>query len=55
VRALKAIDGMERAVSSLVDTNSPSEVSAAVEFILDGLHLSNKLNRDEKAEGLLYR
>jgi len=55
MNALKAIDGMERAVGSLVDTNSPSEVSAAMEFILDGLHLSNKLNREEQGEGLLYR
>ena len=30
---------------TLVDPDSPDEAASAMEFILEGLHLSNKLNR----------
>jgi magnesium chelatase subunit I len=49
------ITGMKQAVSTLVDTDDPGEISSAVEFVLDGLYLSNKLNREEKGEGLIYK
>jgi magnesium chelatase subunit I len=52
--AMHAITGMEKALQSIIDPESAPEVSSAMEFILDGLHLSNKLNRDEKGEGLVY-
>jgi hypothetical protein len=42
-------------VATIVDTEDPGEVSSAVEFVLDGLFLSNKLNREEKGEGLIYK
>ena len=41
------IEGMKEAVTSLVGTDgSAPAVAAAIEFILEGLHLSNKLNRE---------
>ncbi|MCP4197272.1 MAG: AAA domain-containing protein [Proteobacteria bacterium] len=49
------ITGMKQAVATIVDTDDPGEVSSAVEFVLDGLFLSNKLNREEKGEGLIYK
>jgi magnesium chelatase subunit I len=49
------ITGMKQAVATIIDTDDPGEVSSAVEFVLDGLFLSNKLNREEKGEGLIYK
>lgn len=54
LEAMHAITGMKKALQSIVDPESAPEVSSAMEFILDGLHLSNKLNREEKGEGLIY-
>jgi magnesium chelatase subunit I len=55
VDAMEGIRGIKTALQSLVDLKSASEVSSAMEFILDGLHLSNKLNREEKGEGMVYK
>ncbi len=55
MEGLKIIPGMEKAVKSLVDVKNPQEVSAALELVLEGLHLSNKLNRDIKGKGLVYK
>ena len=52
---LNLIPGMKEAVQTLVDTNSPQEVSSAVEFVLEGLHLSNKLNREIQGSGMIYK
>jgi magnesium chelatase subunit I len=49
------ITGMKEAASTLIDTDDPGDISSAVEFVLDGLFLSNKLNREEKGEGLIYK
>jgi magnesium chelatase subunit I len=34
---------------------SPAEVASALEFVLEGLHLSRKLNKDRKAGQTSYR
>lgn len=52
---MNLIPGMKEAVQTLVDTESPQEVSSALEFILEGLHLSNKLNREVKGKGMVYK
>jgi magnesium chelatase subunit I len=44
---LKNVSGLQDAVKSLVNPEDPPEASSAIEFILEGLHLSNKLNRQE--------
>ena len=31
------------------------DLSAAIEFVLEGLHLSNKLNRDESDGTIMYK
>jgi magnesium chelatase subunit I len=35
--------------------SDPSSVASAVEFILEGLHLNKKLNKDAKAGQARYR
>jgi len=52
---LKVIPGMKEAVHSLVNTESPPEVSSAIEFILEGLHLSNQLNREIVEKRRIYK
>ena len=52
---LKNVPGLKEAVKSLVDPEDPSEASSAIEFILEGLHLSNKLNREVVAGTRIYK
>ena len=35
--------------------NDPASTAAALEFVLEGLHLSRKLNKDSKAGRYRYR
>lgn len=49
------IPGLKKAVSILVNPDSPPEASSAIEFILEGLHLSNKLNREVVEGGMVYK
>jgi len=51
----KVIPGMKEAVGTLVNPDSPPEASSAIEFILEGLHLSNKLNREVVEKGFVYK
>jgi magnesium chelatase subunit I len=51
----EVIPGMRKAVQTLVDADHPPEASAAMEFILEGLHLSNKLNREVVEKGTIYK
>jgi magnesium chelatase subunit I len=48
---LKNVPGLREAVKSLANPKDLAESSSAIEFILEGLHLSNKLNR-EVVEGV---
>jgi hypothetical protein len=52
---LKHIPGMAAAVGHLIDVGDAPQVAAALEFVLEGLHLSNKLNREAHENGVLYR
>jgi len=52
---LKNVPGLYDAVRSLVNPEEPAEVASAIEFILEGLHLSNKLNKEIANEKLIYR
>ncbi|MFC1823216.1 AAA family ATPase [Thermodesulfobacteriota bacterium] len=51
----EVIPGMKNAVETLVDPDDSSEASSAMEFILEGLHLSNKLNREVTDRGIVYK
>ena len=53
---IEEIPAMRAAVQSLTEGDeSPAAVAAAVEFVLEGLHLSKRLNKDTSATGATYR
>jgi magnesium chelatase subunit I len=52
---VKNIDGMAQAVKKLTDDKRPEVIASAVEFILEGLHLSRKLNCDRSGESAVYK
>jgi len=43
---LDQIPGLRDAVETLGPSSSPGQVAAAIEFVLEGLHLSDRLNKD---------
>jgi len=55
MEGLKVIPGMKEAIQTLVDPEIPDEASSAIEFVLEGLHLSNKLNCEITDEGMIYK
>lgn len=55
VRIAKQIDGMERAIARLEPGEQPALIAAAVEFVLEGLHLNKRLNKDRVAGKAHYR
>lgn len=56
VRLLSEVDALKGPVRSLTDGDeSPAVVASAVEFVLEGLHLSKRLNKDAVAGRASYR
>jgi NADH-quinone oxidoreductase subunit A len=55
VRAMRDAPGLERVVRSLGAKGSPAVVASAVEFVLEGLHLNRRLNKDRLGAGARYR
>lgn len=55
MEGLKIIPGMKEAIQALVNPENPDEASSAIEFVLEGLHLSNKLNCEVTTEGMIYK
>jgi magnesium chelatase subunit I len=53
VRVKDTVKGLRSAVDKL-GAKSPAEVASAVEFVLEGLHLNRKLNRDKLDGGYTY-
>jgi magnesium chelatase subunit I len=53
---LEQVPALREPVRSLTqDDESPAAVAAAVEFVLEGLHLSKRLNKDIAATTATYR
>jgi magnesium chelatase subunit I len=52
---LNNIPGLKEAVKKLVNPDIPAEASSAIEFVLEGLHLSNKLNREVINGRIVYK
>ena len=52
---LSDIPALAPMVSSLVDSEDPAMVASAVELILEGLHLSQRLNKDALGSRATYR
>ena len=55
VKQALQIPGMKGAVAKLGAAGSPAAVAAAVEFVLEGLHLSRKLNKERGADRATFR
>jgi magnesium chelatase subunit I len=51
---LDEIEGLRAATESLAGGNTPGRMAAAIEFILEGLHLANRLNKDVSPDGVRY-
>jgi magnesium chelatase subunit I len=49
------LKGMKNAITKLEAQGNPAAVAAAVEFVLEGLHLSRRLNKDRSQGGVRYR
>jgi magnesium chelatase subunit I len=47
--------GMKAAVGKLGAPNNPAAIASAVEFVLEGLHLNRKLNKDKMDHRTRYR
>jgi len=53
---VESVAGLATPVSALCDgSDDPAEIAAAVEFILEGLHLSRRLNKDASGSAATYR
>ncbi|MBF6590173.1 MAG: magnesium chelatase [Ktedonobacterales bacterium] len=55
VNQLARVGGLRAAVGKLNGHGSPATVASAVEFILEGLHLNKRLNKEELAGQTRYR
>jgi magnesium chelatase subunit I len=55
LKVIGEIPEVRRGVSQLSPDQSPAVVASAVEFILEGLHLNRKLNKDRTAGKSRYR
>ncbi|MGH2443770.1 MAG: magnesium chelatase, partial [Chloroflexota bacterium] len=49
------IDGLKSAVEKLGAQGNPAMIASATEFMLEGLHLNRKLNKDRTKDQARYR
>jgi len=52
---LNNVPGMSEALHGVADLDEPAQAASAIEFVLEGLHLSNKLNRDVVDGTMTYK
>ncbi|MGA2286061.1 MAG: magnesium chelatase [Dehalococcoidia bacterium] len=55
VALLQKVPGLERSVAHLKVGERPAAVASAVEFVLEGLHLNKRLNKDRVSRRAHYR
>ncbi len=55
LRLRDTVTGLRAAVERLGGGGSPAETASAVEFVLEGLHLNRRLNRERVGAGYAYR
>jgi magnesium chelatase subunit I len=51
---LEQIAGLQAAAANLAGGGTPERMASAVEFVLEGLHLSNRLNKQVREQSVLY-
>ncbi|HEX6030529.1 MAG TPA: hypothetical protein VFY90_03790, partial [Tepidiformaceae bacterium] len=54
-KLMQQIDGLGEALQKIRATNSPAETAAGIEFLLEGLHLNKRLNKDRVGGKTQYR
>jgi magnesium chelatase subunit I len=52
---IKEMIGFTDVLRTVVDSEKPEVVAAAVEFVLEGLHLNKRLNKSRSAGKIIYR
>jgi len=55
MRHMQALAGLDAAIAKLDVPNEPTHVAAATEFILEGLHLNRRLNKNHDGARYRYR
>lgn len=53
--ALKNIKPFEEAISKFAESNTPATEASCVEFLLEGLHLRRRLNKNQLNNGFSYK
>jgi magnesium chelatase subunit I len=54
LEGIKEIPGLKEAIKSLNVTDSPTMMASATEFVLEGLHLHQKLNKEMEGGRVTY-
>ncbi len=52
---MKAVPSLAAPARDLAGSEDPPAIAAAIEFILEGLHLSKRLNKDSAGGKVAYR
>src|SRR5579864_8672667 len=55
VNQLSKVGGLSKAIDKLSGRGSPASIASSIEFILEGLHLNRRLNKDEVRGKVRYR
>ena len=55
VKLMNSIEGFNRSVAKLDPGEKPAMIASGVEFILEGLHLNKRLNKDRVGGKAHYR
>ncbi|HEX4205742.1 MAG TPA: magnesium chelatase, partial [Ktedonobacteraceae bacterium] len=55
VNQLSKVGGLSKAIDKLNGRGNPATVASTVEFILEGLHLNRRLNKDDAGGKVRYR
>jgi magnesium chelatase subunit I len=55
VAGVDEIHGLRDEAERLAGGDSPARLASAIEFLLEGLHLSNRLNKQTRENGALYQ
>src|SRR3989337_2151172 len=52
---IKEVKGLKKCIETLGIDQTPGQIASAIEFILEGLHLSNKLNKEKVRGRIIYK
>jgi magnesium chelatase subunit I len=55
VKSVEGLAGFRRPVMELAGSETPAAIASAAEFVLEGLHLSKRLNKDSAGTRATYR